>query len=105
MAADMRFMPSIRVAKAAMPVPMSFVRCFFPPIIMPRPTTPRIGQKFAGFISCRNRFELSMADRERSQAVTVVPMLAPMITPTACCSVMIWELTKPTTMTIVAPDD
>ena len=40
-----------------------------------------------------------------SSEVTVVPMLAPIITPTACASVIMPALTKPTTMTVVAVDD
>ena len=39
------------------------------------------------------------------QDVIVVPILAPMIIPTACSSFIIPELTKPTTMTVVADDD
>ena len=35
----------------------------------------------------------------------VVPMLAPMMIQTACRSVIMPELTKPTTMTVVAEED
>ena len=38
-------------------------------------------------------------------AVTVVPILAPIITPIACASVRSPALTKLTTMTVVADDD
>ena len=37
--------------------------------------------------------------------VMVVPMLAPMMIHTACCSVSIPEFTNPTTITVVADDD
>ena len=37
--------------------------------------------------------------------VMVVPMLAPMMIHTACRSVIMPELTKPTTMTVVAEED
>ena len=37
--------------------------------------------------------------------VIVVPMLAPIIMPTACVSFIIPELTKPTTITVVADED
>ncbi len=37
--------------------------------------------------------------------VTVVPMLAPIITPTDWARVSNWALTKPTTITVVAPED
>ena len=43
--------------------------------------------------------------RLRSHAVAVVPILAPMMTPTACVSFMIPEFTNPTTSTVVADDD
>ena len=40
-----------------------------------------------------------------SWPVTVVPMLAPMITPTDCVSVMMPELTRPMQMTTVPAED
>ena len=43
--------------------------------------------------------------RESSRGVTVVPMLAPMITPMAWIRLSISALTKPTTMTVVAVED
>ena len=43
--------------------------------------------------------------RAISTEVTVVPMLAPIITPTACVSDIMPALTKPTTITVVADDD
>ena len=43
--------------------------------------------------------------RLRIQAVTVVPTFAPMMTLMACPRVSSPELTKPTTMTVVADDD
>ena len=42
---------------------------------------------------------------ETIQAVIVVPMLAPKITPIDCCKVKRPALTKVTTITVVAPDD
>ena len=42
---------------------------------------------------------------EMIQAVIVVPMLAPMMTPIACASVRSPALTKPTTITVVALED
>ena len=41
---------------------------------------------------------------ETSQDVTVVPMFAPMMTPTACVSDSTPALTKPTTITVVAEE-
>ena len=43
--------------------------------------------------------------RAISWPVIVVPMFAPMMIQTACRSVIIPELTKPTTMTVVAEED
>ena len=43
--------------------------------------------------------------RVSTQPVAVVPMLAPMTMPTALDSCIMPELTKPTTMTVVAEDD
>ncbi len=43
--------------------------------------------------------------KEIIQAVTVVPILAPMITPTACANVSNPAFTKLTTITVVALDD
>ena len=48
---------------------------------------------------------LSGLEGDRIQAVTVVPILEPMMTPTACFRVIMPELTKPTTMTVVAELD
>ena len=47
----------------------------------------------------------SRPESESSQPVTVVPMLAPMMTPMAWCSSIRPELTKPTAITVVAPLD
>lgn len=42
---------------------------------------------------------------DNSHDVIVVPILAPIITPIACDSLIIPEFTKPTTITVVADDD
>ena len=42
---------------------------------------------------------------DRIQLVMVVPILAPMMTPAACDRRMMPELTKPTTITVVAEED
>ena len=47
----------------------------------------------------------SSPERDKIQAVTVVPMLEPIMTPTACFRVIMPELTKPTTITVVAEED
>ena len=43
--------------------------------------------------------------RAMSCPVMVVPILAPIIIQTACFNVIIPELTKPTTITVVADED
>ena len=52
----------------------------------------------------RNRFPLSIPARLSTHAVTVVPILAPIIMLMACFSVIRPELTKPTTITVVAEE-
>ena len=47
----------------------------------------------------------SMPESTSSQPVAVVPMLAPIMMPMALVSFMMPELTKPTTMTVVAEED
>ena len=42
---------------------------------------------------------------DKSHAVTVVPMFAPIIIPIAWCSDIMLEFTKPTAMTVTALDD
>ena len=48
---------------------------------------------------------LSRPARERIQAVMVVPMLEPMITPMDWLRVMTPELTRPTSITVTAEED
>ena len=60
--------------------------------------------KDEGFKSLIQKLPESMPPRLKSQAVTVVPTLAPMMTLMAWRSVIRPELTKPTTMTVVADE-
>ena len=64
-----------------------------------------MGEKELGFKSFSSRLLPSMPTRDSIQEVTVVPMLAPMMMHTACCHFIMPELTKPTTMTVVAEED
>ena len=66
---------------------------------------PPSGARVEGLKSLMIKLSPSKPLRDRIQAVTVVPMLEPMMTPTACLRVMMPELTKPTTMTVVAEED
>ena len=52
-----------------------------------------------------NRGATAPTSRAMSWPVMVVPILAPMMIHTACFSVIMPELTKPTTMTVVAEED
>ena len=51
------------------------------------------------------RLSPSIPTRERIQAVTVVPMFEPIITPTVWLRLIIPELTRPTSITVMADDD
>ena len=68
------------------------------------PTSASTGVKDVGFSSSSQTVPPSMPARLSSQAVTVVPTLAPMMTLMACRSVISPELTKPTTITVVADE-
>ena len=54
--------------------------------------------------SLMNIFEPSMPVSESSQLVIVVPIFAPIMIPTTWCSVIIFELTKPTAITVTAEE-
>ena len=60
--------------------------------------------KEEGFNRRTNTLLLSIPERLKIQAVTVVPMFAPMITLMACFKVIRPEFTKPTTITVVAEE-
>ena len=66
--------------------------------------TARIGVNEEGFSICTKKLLLVMPVRLNSHAVTVVPILAPMMTLIACFKVINPEFTKPTTMTVVADE-
>ena len=68
------------------------------------PTSASTGVKAVGFSSCSHTLPPSIPARLSSQAVTVVPTLAPMRTLIACRRVISPEFTKPTTMTVVADE-
>ena len=97
-------MPNISVAKPSRIIPVSLRLLFFAVMKKMMPTKARIGVNAEGFRRLTKKVWLSMPARLRIQAVTVVPMLAPMMTLTACRRVMSPELTKPTTMTVVAEE-
>ena len=86
-------------------VPMPFFFSLLVNMNRTMPTMPITGASVEGLNSWIRKLSPSRPLRDNIQAVTVVPILEPIITPTACLSVMIPELTKPTTMTVVADED
>ena len=98
-------MPNISTAKPSITVATLFGLSFLENIRIPTATIARIGEKEVGLHICTKNEELSIPVMPRIHAVIVVPILAPMMMPTACCSFMMPELTKPTTMTVVADED
>ena len=97
--------PNIRTENPRRTVPMFFFFSDLENIRKTMPTSARKGVKEVGFKRLVKKLPPSIPLRDRIQAVTVVPRLAPSITLTACVSCMIPELTRPTTITVEADDD
>ena len=74
-------------------------------IIKKMPIIASIGVKDVGLSSCMKMLSPCIPVSDNSHDVIVVPILAPIITPIACDSLIIPEFTKPTTITVVADDD
>ena len=68
------------------------------------PISANIGVKFFGLHIWTKKPDPLMPVRLKIHAVMVVPMFAPMMTLIACDSFIRPELTKPTTMTVVADE-
>ena len=98
-------MPYIKMAKPISTRPTSRRRCFLEAIMSMMPIKASRGEKLAGLRSLTNTLSLSMPARDKIQAVAVVPMLEPMITPMVWLSCMTPELTRPTSMTVTAEED
>ena len=97
--------PNIRTAKPTRIVPISFFLSSFTNRSRITPINASTGEKEDGFSRLTKKLPLSIPARLSSQDVTVVPILAPMMTPTAWDSCIIPELTKPTIITVVADED
>ncbi len=97
--------PYINTAKPMKMRPMSRRFCFLEAIMSKIPISATNGEKLSGFRSFTHTFPLLIPLRERIQAVSVVPMLLPMITPTVCPSSMTPEFTSPTSITVTAEED
>ena len=105
MAPDIRSMPVMSTMKPSSTMPAPFRLSFRPAMYRRMPMTPSRGARVVGLKICTRKLSPSRLARERIHAVTVVPTLAPMMMPMACRSTMIPELTKPTTITVVAEED
>ena len=103
-APDMAFMPYIRVANPNRIIPESLFLSCLQNRYSTIPASASSGVKEVGFISLMNQLSPLIPARLRIHAVTVVPILAPIITPMDCRSVIKPELTNPTTITVVAEE-
>lgn len=99
------FMPYIRTEKPRRVEAMACLRSFF--VVKSRmiPNKAKIGVKFSGWKNFTMKLSPLRPDKDKIQAVMVVPMLAPMMTGTAWVSWTTPELTKATTMTVTADED
>ena len=97
--------PYIRMAKPTIIDPALRRR---PPLFTVRRITPARatrGAKFSGLSSWSQKELLSIPERDKIQAVSVVPTLEPIMTPMVCPSSIMPELTSPTSITVTAPED
>ena len=95
-------MPVMRAIKPSRMVPIFLDFSDFTNIYRMIPMVPSSGARVEGFRTCTMKLSPSRPLKERIHAVTT---LLPMMTPTACSKVIMPELTKPTTMTVVAEED
>ena len=97
-ASDMKERPINRILKPTRISPIFFFFSDFVKSTRNAPIPKSSGAKNSGFIT------LPHSLMETIHAVMVVPILAPMITPTAWASSSIPAFTKPTTITVVAEE-
>ena len=100
--------PIIRIANPISTIPRSFFRLSFC-LAFERNNkiTPAIASKGAyvdGFKKRIHKLSPCMPVRLKIHGVAVVPIFAPIITPTVCDSCMMPELTNPTTITVVVDE-
>ena len=98
-------MPNMSIKKPTSIEPRSRLRPLLENIITPMPITASIGAKDVGLSMLIHMLSPCMPVRLKIHAVTVVPILAPMIMPMACLSFIMPEFTNPTTITVVADED
>ena len=97
--------PYINTANPSKISPISFFLSLFFDIQSIIPIIARIGEKEDGFNIWIKKLSPCSPLKLKSHDVTVVPIFAPIMIPTACDSFIIPEFTKPTTITVVADDD
>ena len=78
---------------------------FLEAIWIATPAMAKTGEKEVGFNNSNIMPVPLISAKLRIHAVIVVPTFAPKITPTALDKLIIPELTKPTTITVVAEED
>ena len=104
-APDMAVMPYISTAKPSRMLPRC-LRVGFPFTIRSRmPTMANMPVSVAVDSRSTQPLPPEMLFRHRIHPVTLVPRIAPMMTPMACRTFIMPELTKPTTITEVAEED
>ncbi len=100
-----RVMPVIKMAKPTRTLPASFFLPSLPVMSIITPTRATRGEKDSGLSICSQKLSLSMPVALNIQAVRVVPMLEPMMTLTVWLSSIMPELTRPTSITVMAEED
>ena len=84
---------------------MSRRRCFLDPMIRMMPARASRGEKFSGLSMLKSTLLLFIPARESIQAVSVVPMLLPIIMPVVCSRLSMPLFTRPTSITVRAEED
>ena len=98
-------MPIIRTEKPISIPPMFFLFSFLESRSIKTLTIAITGENDDGFSSVIKILSPLICVKDKIHAVTVVPILAPIITPIARESCIIPEFTKPTTITVTAEED
>ena len=101
---DIIFIPNINSENPSSIVPNVLFLSDFVNITSTTPIIASTGVKKSGLKTAIIPFPLR-PERLSIQPVAVVPIFAPIITPIACESFIIPELTNPTSMTVVAAED
>ena len=104
-ASPIMVMPNISIAKPTITPPISRRFCVLHTIIIITPIRAITGEKFSGLSMLKSTLLLFMPARESIQAVSVVPMLLPIIMPVVCSRLSMPLLTRPTSMTVTAEED